>query len=75
VGIGALSSVLHRVERALPFRREVGAAFDRIKPDVLLVTPLLYFGSRQVDYVRAARARGIRSVLAVGSWDHLTTKD
>jgi len=74
VGIGALSSVLHRVERALPFRREVGAAFDRIKPDVLLVTPLLYFGSRQVDYVRAARARGIRSVLAVGSWDHLTTK-
>jgi hypothetical protein len=41
---------------------------------VLVVTPLLYFGSRQVDYVRAARARGIPSVLAVGSWDHLTTK-
>lgn len=73
-GIGALRALLRRVERAIPFRREVGLAFDRIKPDVLLVTPLLYFGSRQVDYVRAARARGIRSVLAVGSWDHLTTK-
>ncbi len=73
-GIDALRGVLRRVERSLPYRREIGAAFDRIKPHVLLVTPLLYFGSRQVDYVRAARASGIRSVLAVGSWDHLTTK-
>jgi hypothetical protein len=73
-GIGALSHALRRIECAIPYRREVGAAFDRIKPDVLLVTPLLYFGSRQVDYVRAARARSIPSVLAVGSWDHLTTK-
>jgi hypothetical protein len=73
-GISALSHVLRRVERAIPYRQEVDAAFDRLKPDVLLVTPLLYFGSRQVDYVRAARARGIPSVLAVGSWDHLTTK-
>ena len=32
--------------------------FDRWKPDVLLVTPLLYFGSRQVDYVRAGAAVG-----------------
>jgi hypothetical protein len=73
-GINALSHVLRRVERAIPYRREVDAAFDRLRPDVLLVTPLLYFGSRQVDYVRAARARGTPSVLAVGSWDHLTTK-
>jgi hypothetical protein len=73
-GISVLSGVLRRVERAIPFRREVAAIFNRLTPDVLLVTPLLYFGSRQVDYVRAAKARGIRSVLAVGSWDHLTTK-
>lgn len=73
-GINALTHTLRRIERAIPYRAEVGAAFDRLKPDVLLVTPLLYFGSRQVDYVRAAKARGIRSVLAVGSWDHLTTK-
>jgi hypothetical protein len=24
------------------------------QPDLLLLTPLLYFGSQQVDYVRAA---------------------
>jgi len=43
-------------------------------PDLLLLTPLLYFGSQQVEYVRAAKAAGIRTALGVGSWDHLTTK-
>jgi hypothetical protein len=41
---------------------------------VLLLTPLLYFGSYAGEYVRAARALGIRTLLGVGSWDHLTTK-
>src|ERR1051325_10086037 len=31
-GIDALRGVLRRVERSLPYRREIGAAFDRIKP-------------------------------------------
>ena len=70
----ALNGVFRSLERAIPVRREIEALFDRCAPDILLVTPLLYFGSRQVDYVRCARRRGINSVLAVGSWDHLTTK-
>jgi hypothetical protein len=73
-GLRALKALARRVERTLPVRPEVAALFDRYQPDVLLVTPLLYFGSRQADYVRAARARGIPSVLGVGSWDHLSTK-
>ena len=64
----------HALERALP----PGATAERFlreqRPDLLLLTPLLYFGSQQVEYVRAARALGIRTVLGVGSWDHLTTK-
>ena len=47
---------------------------DQHRPDLLLMTPLLYFGSQQVEYVRAAKAAGIPCVLGVGSWDHLTTK-
>ncbi|MBI4263990.1 MAG: hypothetical protein HY657_06430 [Acidobacteria bacterium] len=74
VVIGALGAAFRAVERAIPVRGEIEALFDRWSPDVLLVTPLLYFGSQQVDYVRCARVRGIRSVLGVGSWDHLTTK-
>ena len=73
-GIAALTALFHRLERAIPVRDEVREVFERWKPDVLLVTPLLYFGSKQVDYVRQARASGVSSVLGVGSWDHLTTK-
>ena len=42
--------------------------------DVLLITPLIELGSPQLDYVRAARALGIRSALCVWSWDHLSSK-
>jgi hypothetical protein len=73
-GVRVLTRTFRALERAIPVRPEVEALFDRWTPDVLLVTPLLYFGSRQVDYVRCARRRGIPSVLGVGSWDHLTTK-
>ena len=73
-GLRVLTAIFRYLEHAIPVRREIEALFDRWPPDLLLVTPLLYFGSRQVDYVRCARQRGIGSVLGVGSWDHLTTK-
>jgi hypothetical protein len=73
-GVAALSAAVRMLEHALPERPEVAAVFERWKPDLLLVTPLLYFGSRQVDYVRQAQRSGVPSVLGVGSWDHLTTK-
>src|SRR4029450_11684169 len=43
-------------------------------PDVVLITPLVDLGSDQVEYVKAARAVGIRSALCVHSWDNLTNK-
>jgi hypothetical protein len=73
-GVAALSAIGRGLERSLPVRPEVQGVFERWKPDLLLVTPLLYFGSRQVDYVRQAQRSGVPSVLGVGSWDHLTTK-
>ena len=73
-GRRALARLVRAAERSLPVRPEVLNILDRERPDVLMVTPLLYFGSQQSDYVRAARMRGIPSVLCVGSWDHLTTK-
>jgi len=62
------------VERALPPGATVEGVLREHQPDLLLLTPLLYFGSQQVEYVRAAKAAGIPVVLGVGSWDHLTTK-
>ena len=41
----------------------------------MLITPLVgVVGSPQPDYVRAARALGIPTALAVWSWDHLSSK-
>jgi hypothetical protein len=69
-----LFRLVRSIERTIPIRAEVRALLHRQSPDVLLLTPLLYFGSRQVEHVRAARELGIPSLLGVGSWDHLTTK-
>ena len=73
-GLAALGRIVRGVERTLPIAPEVLRFLDAERPDLLLVTPLLYFGSQQGEYVRGARRLGIRSVLCVGSWDHLTTK-
>lgn len=73
-GLALLRRVFAAVDRALPPPDEVTGLLRRIQPDLLLLTPLLYFRSHQVDQVRAARQLGISSVLGVGSWDHLTTK-
>ena len=73
-GLALLHTCFHTLERALPPPPEVTEVFRRVNPDVLLLTPLLYFGSQQAAHVRCARRLGIKSVLGVGSWDHLTTK-
>ena len=72
--LGILRATVRTLERAVPHGDRIDTFLRAERPDVLLVTPLLYFGSQQVDYVRAAKALGIRTVLGVGSWDHLTTK-
>jgi hypothetical protein len=73
-GLALLQRLFHAIDRVLPPPDEVSALFRRVQPDVLLLTPLLYFRSHQVDHVRCARSLGIKSILGVGSWDHLTTK-
>lgn len=69
-----LQRLFTTIERAMPAGSTVEGVLREQNPDLLLVTPLLYFGSQQVEYIRAAKAAGIPTVLGVGSWDHLTTK-
>jgi hypothetical protein len=44
------------------------------RPDVLIVTPLVQFRTRQRAFVRSARALGVPSVACVYSWDILTNR-
>ena len=59
---------------ACPSRRRCGSSWSSRQPDVLLITPLIDIGSPQLDHFAAARALGIRTLLPVGSWDHLSSK-
>ena len=70
----AWDRLFRAIERTMPPGETATRVLDEHRPDLLLMTPLLYFGSQQVEYVRAAKAAGIPCVLGVGSWDHLTTK-
>ena len=72
--LAVLTRLFHAIDQRLPPPAEVAEVFEREQPDLLLLTPLLYFRSHQVDHVRYARARGIKSIVGIGSWDHLTTK-
>lgn len=49
--------------------------FLKARPcDVMVVTPLVDFGSEQAEFLLAAKALGRRTMLLVHSWDNLTNK-
>ena len=61
-------------EQAIPLSRNVVEFLRREAPDVLFLSPLVAAGSPQVDWIKAARACGIRTAVGVASWDNLTNK-
>lgn len=46
----------------------------QIGPDLIIASPLNYWYSEEIEYVKAAAELGIRSAMLVFSWDNLTTK-
>ena len=62
------------VERAIPVHRPIADYLRRQSPDVLLISPLVTSASEQVEWVKAAASRGIRTAVCVASWDNLTNK-
>jgi hypothetical protein len=69
-----VSSLLRRLERAVPEDPSIRAFIEAQRPDLVLLTPLISLGSSQIDYLRSARALGIPTALCVWSWDHLSSK-
>jgi hypothetical protein len=70
----AFAAALRGIESIVPTESAIDRFVEEHDPDLLLVTPLIELGSQQVDYVKYARRRGIRSALCVASWDNLTSK-
>jgi len=73
-GLIGVRKILEQIERAIPCDPQTSQLLAEGCPDVVLVSPLVDLGSDQVDYIKSARALGIRSGLLVHSWDNLTNK-
>jgi hypothetical protein len=73
-GARALRHALEGVERCLDPPSRMVAFLEEQAPDLLMVTPLIGFGTPQADVVRAARRLGIPVCFPVRSWDNLTNK-
>lgn len=72
--IARLESVFALAERQLPVDPVYESFFREQAPDVVLLSPLVHFGSAQADFVAGARARGIPVGMLLYSWDNLSTK-
>ncbi|MGH7718040.1 MAG: hypothetical protein ACREON_04250 [Gemmatimonadaceae bacterium] len=68
-------SALRQIVRFTPPDRGVVRTLEEEKADVLVATPFVYHPmAQEIEFVRAARALGIPAIVAVASWDNLTTK-
>lgn len=67
-------SVLRAFERLSPADRAIVASLRTDGPDVVVASPTNMRYSEETEYVKAAKALGIPTVVPVLSWDNLTTK-
>jgi hypothetical protein len=65
---------LRTVEELIPSDRAFEAFLECERPDVVLITRMVEFGSYLTDYVKAAHRLGIPVAYLPFSWDNLTTK-
>jgi hypothetical protein len=73
-GPQGLARLLRALERGIPVASALEQFIANAQPDVLMITPLVDMGSPQLDHLAVSRRLGIRTVLPVGSWDHLSSK-
>jgi hypothetical protein len=67
-----LARALELAEDLVPSDRAFEAFLEAEGPDIVLVSPLIQFGSYQTDYVKAAHRVGLPVGFLPYSWDNLT---
>jgi hypothetical protein len=75
--VRTLAAASRAAERMIPVDAALVEYLRGLDPDVIVVTPLVARGPsgvQQTQVVKAARRAGIPVALAVGSWDHLSSK-
>ena len=72
--VSRLEAVLKLAERSLPADALSDEFIRSQAPDLLLLSPLVHFGSAQADLVASARRLGVPIWMLLFSWDNLSTK-
>ncbi|MBI4888577.1 MAG: FkbM family methyltransferase [Acidobacteria bacterium] len=72
--VARLEALLKLAEQKLPADSLYDEFIRSHAPDVLLVSPLVHFGSAQADLVASARHVGVPVWMLLFSWDNLSTK-
>ena len=72
--VRGVQRALMAMEQAIPICGPITDFLRAQSPDVLMVSPLVAAASEQVEWIKAARACGIRSAVCIASWDNLTNK-
>jgi hypothetical protein len=70
----AVQQGLALAEAAIPCDPEFRQFMEVQRPDLVLVTPLVDFGSYQTDYVKCAHVTGVPVAYLPFSWDNLTNR-
>jgi hypothetical protein len=69
-----IDDLLAQIDASHPASRVATQLVETIEPEVIVVSPYLVLFSREVEFAKVAREKGIRLVYAAASWDNLTTK-
>ena len=75
--VTAAISVGRLLERVIPVDREMLHFVRDLRPDVIVVSPVVIIGRsgvRQTELTKAGRALDIPVIVGAASWDHLTSK-
>ena len=70
----AVKRALEFAEAIVPSERYYELFIRSHAPDVIVITPLIDFGSYQTDYVKSAHRLGVPIVFVPFSWDNLTNR-
>ena len=71
---GLAKRALETAESLVPSERYYELFIRSHAPDLMLVTPLIDFGSYQTDYVKSAHRLGVPIAFLPFSWDNLTNR-
>ncbi|MBN1897478.1 MAG: CDP-glycerol glycerophosphotransferase family protein [Spirochaetes bacterium] len=68
-----LEKWIRKMESYFPLQEKAVQLLDRFKPDLVFSSTVIH-ETLDIEIIKAARQKGIRTMMFVASWDNLTTK-